>query len=142
MSKINIDEIRARKITDSFDRQAMMQGFGAKITAISEGGVTLSAPIQPHALQQHGFVHAGLTFALGDSAAGYAALTMMPDDAEVMTAEMKINLLAPATGEQLIARGRVIKPGRRLFVTAADVYALKGETETHVAILQGTMVPV
>ncbi len=142
MSQINMGTKRARKITDSFARQAMMQGFGAEVTEISEGRVTLSAPIQPHALQQHGFVHAGLTFALGDSAAGYAALSIMPEEAEVMTAEMKINLLAPAGGARLIARGRVIKPGRRLFVTAADVYAVDGETETHVAMLQGTMVPV
>ena len=129
-------------VCDSFARQALLQTFDARIETMSEGQITLSAPIQPHGLQQHGVVHAGLTFALGDSAAGYAALTLMAQDAEVMTAEMKINLLAPATGDRLIARGRVLKPGRRLFVTAADVYAVTGSTETHVAVLQGTMVPV
>ncbi|MEL7213239.1 MAG: PaaI family thioesterase [Pseudomonadota bacterium] len=142
MDQINLAPARAQKIADSFARQAMMQGFGAEVAEMSEGAVTLQSPIQPHALQQHGFVHAGLTFALGDSAAGYAALTLMPDEAEVMTAEMKINLLAPAKGELLIARGRVIKPGRRLFVTSADVLAVQDGQETHVAILQGTMVPV
>ena len=101
MRQFNIATERARKITNSFARKNMMQGFGAEVTEISYGRVTLNAPIQPHALQQHGFVHAGLTFALGDSAAGYAALSMMPQEAEVMTAEMKINLLAPATGAQL-----------------------------------------
>lgn len=130
------------KITESFARQALMATFDARIDDMSEGQITLSAPIQAHALQQHGVVHAGLTFALGDSAAGYAALTMMPLEAEVMTAEMKINLLAPAKGDRLVARGRVIKPGRRIFVTAADVYALQDGAETHVAMLQGTMVPV
>lgn len=130
------------KVIKSFAKQAMMQSFHAEIEEMSDGEITLTAPIQEHVLQQHGFVHAGLTFALGDSAAGYAALTMMPEEAEVMTAEMKINLLAPAKGERLIARGRVIKPGRRLFVTAADVFALDQGKETHVAILQGTMVPV
>ena len=135
-------KIARSKITSSFAKQSMMQTFGAVIDEMSDGAIVLSAPIRPIALQQHGFVHAGLTFALGDSAAGYAALTMMADESEVMTAEMKINLLAPAQGERLVARGRVIKPGRRLFVTAADVYAVKDGVETHVAILQGTMVPV
>lgn len=130
------------KVEASFAKQAMLQGFKAEIASMSAGEITLIAPIEANSMQQHGFVHAGLTFALGDSAAGYAALTMMPLETEVMTAEMKINLLAPARGSHLIARGRVIKPGRRLFVTAADVYAEDGGTETHVAILQGTMVPV
>lgn len=135
------DHIR-KKIADSFAKQAMLQGFSARIDTLEKGAITLSAPILPSGLQQHGFVHAGLTFALGDSAAGYAALSMMATDTEVMTAEMKINLLAPATGDRLVARGRVIKPGRRLFVTCADVYAVADGHSTHVAILQGTMVPV
>lgn len=130
------------KVIESFSKQAMMQSFKAEIDQMSDGEITLSAPIVANVLQQHGFVHAGMTFALGDSAAGYAALTLMPEDAEVMTAEMKINLLAPAKGERLIARGRVIKPGRRLVVAAADVFSLAGGAETHVAVLQGTMVPV
>jgi uncharacterized protein (TIGR00369 family) len=104
--------------------------------------VHIKAPLTPQVLQQHGFGHAGLTFAIGDSAAGYAALTEYDPQAEVLTAEMKINLLAPAAGHMLIAKGRVIKTGRRLSVVAADVYAFQNNTETLIAVLQGTMVPV
>ncbi|PIV73045.1 MAG: phenylacetic acid degradation protein [Rhodobacteraceae bacterium CG17_big_fil_post_rev_8_21_14_2_50_65_11] len=132
-----------QRIRDSFARQGLMKTLGATIDAIAEGRVILSAPLQPETCQQHGFAHAGLTFALGDSAAGYSALTTMPEGAEVLTAEMKINLLAPADGIRLIATGEVMKPGRRLVVTRAtvDTEYDDGRRKT-VAILQGTMVPV
>jgi uncharacterized protein (TIGR00369 family) len=106
------------------------------------GHVEIEAPISEGSLQQQGFAHAGLTFSIGDSAAGYAALTVLPEDQEVLTTEMKINLLAPASGDKLIARGRVIKPGRRLVIVQADVFSLSGEDERHVALLTGTMIPV
>ena len=96
----------------------------------------------PLARQQHDVGHAALAFAIGDTAAGYAALTLMPDEAEVMTVEMKINLLSPSAGERLVAEGRVIRPGRRLMVVTADVWAETGDKRKHVAILQGTMIPV
>ncbi|MEM8655226.1 MAG: PaaI family thioesterase [Pseudomonadota bacterium] len=130
------------RIQTSFDRQTMMETFGATLDHVDHGHVTLSAPILPSSRQQQGFAHAALTFGLGDSAAGYAALTTIPEDQEVVTAEIKINLTAPATGERLIAKGRVIKPGRRLIVVSSEVYALNAGTETLVAVLQGTMVPV
>ena len=130
------------RIRDSFARQGLMDMFGARIEAIAEGRVTLSAPITAASSQQHGFAHAGLTFALGDSAAGYSALTLLPEGAEVLTAEMKINLLAPADGTRLIATGEVVKPGRRLVVTRALVEKEDADgTRRAVAILQGTMVP-
>jgi uncharacterized protein (TIGR00369 family) len=131
-----------KRIKDSFARQALMATFGAKVTAVSAGHVEITAPILPIATQQHGVGHAGLTFALADTAAGYAALTMMADGREVMTAEAKINLIAPAAGDKLIARGEVIRAGRRLVVVRADVFALRDGTETCIAILQGTMIPV
>ncbi|MCL6285350.1 PaaI family thioesterase, partial [Ruegeria sp. 2012CJ41-6] len=111
-----------QRIGNSFARQSMMTTFGVRIDEIAEGRVTLSAPILETALQQQGAAHAALTFALGDSAAGYSALTMLPEPQEVMTAEMKINLLAPARGQRLRAVGRVVKPGRRLIIVTADVY--------------------
>ena len=129
-------------IRKSFARQAMMDTLGARIAAIGDGTVEITAPILPGARQQHGFAHAGLTFALGDSAAGYAALSVMPPGSEVLTAEIKINLLAPGRGDQLIARGRVLKPGRRLVVVASDVFAVADGAETQIATLLGTMVPV
>ena len=119
-----------------------MTTLGARLSHIGEGCVEIEAPILATSRQQHGFAHAGLTFSIGDSAAGYAALTVMPDDHEVLTAEMKINLLAPGKGELLVARGRVIRPGRKLVVVQADVYARQGGRETHIALLIGTMVAV
>ncbi len=130
------------RIRESFAAQSMMTTLGAALAHIESGQVEIQAPILPGSRQQHGFAHAGLTFAIGDSAAGYAALSVMPEDAEVLTTEMKINLLAPAQGDLLIARGRVIKPGRRLVIVQADVFARDGTDETHIALLTGTMIPV
>ena len=126
----------------SFARQSLMTTFEAELAEIAPGHVVIGAPIGPGARQQHGFGHAGLTFALGDTAAGYAALTLMPEGAEVLTAEIKINLLAPARGQSLRAVGEVLKPGRRLIVVRAAVWARDGDRETEIAALQGTMVPV
>lgn len=129
------------KVRASFDQQSLMRTFAAKIDAIEPGTCRIAAPIHDDHRQQHGFAHAGLTFALGDSAAGYAALSLMPEEAEVLTVEMKINLLAPASGELLIAEGRVVKSGRRLIVVAAEVFARNGKNDVLVAVLQGTMIP-
>lgn len=131
-----------QRIRDSFDRQTMLATLGARLDAVDEGAVTISAPILDLARQQQGFGHAGLTFTLGDTAAGYAALTLMPAENEVVTAEMKIHLMSPAVGDRIVAKGRVIRPGRRLMVVAADVFALKAGSERHIAFLSGTMVPV
>lgn len=137
-----MDSTARTRIEESFAAQSMMTTLGAKLTLIEEGLVHITAPILPGSLQQQGFGHAGLTFAIGDSAAGYAALTRIGPGNEVVTAEIKINLLAPARGEHLIAKGRVIKPGGRLVVVAADVYAVTDEEELLIAVLQGTMLPV
>jgi uncharacterized protein (TIGR00369 family) len=131
-----------RRITDSFARQTMMATFGAVLRDISAGRVVLAAPILPGMHQQQGYGHAALTFGLGDSAAGYAALSLMPDGQEVVTVEMKINLVAPATGNLLIATGEVVKAGRRLIVVRAEVECETGGTRRAVAVLQGTMMPV
>lgn len=130
------------RIRDSFGKQTMMQTLGASIDSVAEGRVVITAPILPTSLQQQGAGHAGLAFSIGDSAAGYAALSVMPDEAEVMTVEMKINLMAPAMGDRLVAEGRVIRPGRRIVVVAADVWAEVDGARKHVALLQGTMIPV
>ena len=130
------------RICNSFDRQTMMRTLGASLSRIAPGEVVITAPILPTSLQQQGAGHAGLTFSIGDSAAGYSALSLMPIDAEVMTVEMKINLMSPAIGDRLVAEGRVIRPGRRIMVVAADIWAETGATRKHVAMLQGTMIPV
>lgn len=131
-----------QRIRESFAAQSLMRTFGARLSRIAAGEVEIVAPIVPGARQQHGYGHAGLTFALGDSAAGYAALTLMPPEAEVLTVEMKINLLAPADGDSLVATGRVVKPGRRLVVVSAEVAAEKEGVTRQIALLQGTMIPV
>lgn len=134
-----------QRLRDSFARQTMMQTLGATLEDIGKGHVRISAPIAPHVLQQQGFAHAALSFALGDTAAGYAALSTLPEGAEVVTAEIKIHLLSPAVGDRLVAEGRVIRPGRRIVTVSADVFA-EGENHAggrkHVATLLGTMVPV
>lgn len=134
-------ELRNR-IAESFERQSMMVTLGAELDSVEAGKVVISSPILPGSRQQHGVAHAALTFALGDTAAGYTALSVMPEGTDVMTAEIKINLLAPGRGERLRATGKVIKPGRRLVVVSADVHAIEGENETLIAVLTGTMVPV
>lgn len=130
------------RIHQSFAAQSMMATLGAEMVEVSSGLVRIKSPILSGSRQQQGFGHAGLTFSIGDSAAGYAALTMLPLDNEVVTAEIKINLLAPAKGDWLIATGKVVKPGKRLCVVTSQVHAVSKGKETLIAILQGTMVPV
>ena len=130
------------RIRQSFAAQSLMTTLEARITALAPGMVEITAPILPGGRQQQGAGHAGVTFALADTAAGYAALSLMPEDREVMTVEAKINLLAPAMGEALVARGRVVKAGRRLTVVVAEVFVVSDGTETCIAILQGTMIPM
>ena len=127
------DEVRA-----SFARQGLMRTLGAEMLGVGGGRCTVAAPIREESGQQHGFGHAGLAFALGDTAAGYAAMSAAKAG-DVLTVEMKINLMAPARGTRLVATGQVARAGRRITVVTAEVVA---EPEGRVvAILQGTMVP-
>jgi len=119
-----------------------MHTLGAEILDIAPGHCTLTAPISPVCTQQHGYAHAGASFALGDSACGYAALSLQASGVEVLSSEMKIHLLAPARGARLVAQGRVVKSGRRLVITQADVFAEDGKDRTHVALVLGTVIPV
>ncbi|SIO56396.1 uncharacterized domain 1-containing protein [Rhodovulum sp. ES.010] len=132
----------AETVAESFARQAMMQSLQADIRSLAPGMVEIAAPILPTFGQQQGMAHAAVSFALGDSAAGYAALSLMEPRVEFVTAEMKIQLLAPARGQRLVARGEVVRPGRRLTVVRADVHAEDGGERRNVATLLGTMVPV
>lgn len=129
-------------IRDSFARQGLMSTMQAQILHVGFGQTVLRMPITDAVGQQHGFAHAGASFALGDSAAGYAALSTMPEGSEVLTIEMKINLIAPARGRFLVARGEVLKAGRRLSVVRATVEAEAADgSRKPVALLQGTMIP-
>ncbi len=136
-----MDVTVAERVQASFQAQSMMRLIKAEISNLEIGTVEIQAPIADSTLQQHGFAHAGLPFTLGDSAAGFSALTMLGADQEVVTSEMKIHLLRPGTGKFLIARGRVIKAGQRLLVVAADVYDQDSRQEKLMATLLGTIVP-
>ncbi len=122
-----------------FERQGLLRSFGAEVLDMGPGRVVIAAPITEATSQQHGYGHAGLSFALGDSAGGFAAQTLLEPGKGVLTIEMKINLLSPAQGERLIANGQVEKPGRRISVVRADV---ENEAGRAVATLLGTMMIV
>jgi uncharacterized protein (TIGR00369 family) len=126
------------RVFDTFARQRFMVLLGARLLSVAPGAVEIELPIRRELEQQHGFAHAGAAWSIADSAAGFASQSLMAADEGVLTVELKINLLAPAKGERLIARGRVERAGRRLTVARADVYALTGKSETHVATAMGT----
>ena len=129
------------KVAKSFESQAFMKTIGAKLDSVDEGRVVISVELKPSMMQQHGFGHAGVTFSIGDSAAGYAALTKMGKNQEVLTSEMKIHLMSPADGKILKAVGSVLKAGRRLFVVQSNIYSSDDKNEKLVATMLGTMVP-
>lgn len=129
-----------KRVKDSFARQNVMATIGAYITRVEQGEVTIELPFRSDLTQQHGFFHAGVVTMIVDTACGYAALTRMPASAAVLTAEYKVNFLSPAVGEKLIARGRVIKPGRTLTVCFGEVHAKKDGKEKLVAMMQATMI--
>ena len=129
------------KIAQSFETQAFMKTIGAQLDLVEVGKVIISLELKPNMKQQHGFGHAGVTFSIGDSAAGYAALTTMKQNQEVLTSEMKIHLLAPADGKMLKAVGKVIKSGKRLIVVQSNIYSRHGKKDKLIATMLGTMVP-
>jgi len=128
-----------KRVKESFARQTVMATIGASITGVEPGEVTIELPFRSDLAQQHGFIHAGVVTMIVDTACGYAALTRMSASAAVLTAEYKINFLSPAEGEKLIARGRVLKPGRALTVCYGDVHAVKDGQEKLVATMLATM---
>jgi uncharacterized protein (TIGR00369 family) len=136
---VAVDPGFADRIRASFARQALMRLLDASIDDVAPGRCTIALPYRDDLTQQHGYIHGGVVGAIADSAGGYAGYTLMPTGTGVLTVEFKVNLLAPARGERLLARGEVVRPGRSLFVTRADVYALAQGRETHVASMQQTL---
>lgn len=131
------------RIAGNFARQGMMQTLGAELGHVEPGRVVISAPITDALRQQSGVAHAGATFALADSAMGYAAMTKMEPDCDVVSIEVKINLMAPADGERLVAEGHVVRAGRQITVVRGEVLVIRqGESPKPVAVLQGTMMTV
>lgn len=133
-------EADARRVRRSFESQSFPAALGIRMTLLDRGRCVLALQRRADLLQQHGYIHAGVVSTLADTAAGYAALTVMPADANVLTVEFKINLLAPAAGDELVAEARVLRGGRRLVVVAADVYAESAGERRAVAAFQGTMI--
>jgi uncharacterized protein (TIGR00369 family) len=138
---IRSEEAVAR-VAASFDKQGLMHTLGAILGRIEPGSVEIILPVAAHLGQQHGFVHAGAVAAIADSAAGYAALSLMPPASGVLTTEFKINLLSPASGERLVARGRVIKAGRTLTLALSEVFAVREGQEKLCAMLTATLMTV
>jgi uncharacterized protein (TIGR00369 family) len=129
----------AERVNASFGRQTAMLLIRATLPVVEHGRTEIHVPHWEGIEQQHGFVHGGVVGMIADSAAGYAAMTVVPATASVLTVEYKMNLVAPADGERLIARGQVIRPGRTLIVTKAEVYAVKEGLETLCALMQQTI---
>jgi len=134
-----IDPLFKTRVRDSFSRQEVMRTLGIEITLLDAGEITLTMPYAAAYAQQHGFVHAGIVATALDSACGYAAFSLMPEGAAILTVEFKINLLAPARGERFVFRSKVVKPGRTLTVCEAQAFAIAGGEQKLIASMSGTL---
>ena len=130
------------RVMKSFDRQEVMKTLRASILAIRPGEVELEFPYQESLTQQHGFIHAGILSTVLDSACGYAAFSLMPENAAVLTIEFKINLLSPAEGNLFRAVGRVIKTGRNITVTQGELFSRTEKGQKLIATMSGTIMSV
>ena len=130
------------RVRSSFAAQRLMDTLGARLARVAPGEVDVEMDFREELTQQHGYVHAGAITSVVDSACGYAAATLMPADAEVLSVEFKVNLLAPAAGESFIARARVVRAGRTLTVCQGDAWARHDGRERHVATMVATMIRV
>jgi uncharacterized protein (TIGR00369 family) len=134
----------ARDIRANFAKQRIMALIGAELARVEPGACEIALPFRDDLAQQHGFLHAGIITTIADSACGYAALSLMPAGADVLSVEFKLNLLRPAAGVSFLARAEVLKPGRTLTVTRADVFAIAQPharaSRTLIAAMQATMI--
>ena len=133
------DSAFRERVQSSFDRQQCMATLGIVISRIESGFIELVMPYAEAYTQQHGFIHAGIISTALDSACGYAAFSLMPVEAAVLTVEYKINLLAPAKGEEFIFRAEVVKPGRTLTLCDARAYGRIAGSKKLIATMSGTL---
>ena len=131
-----------RKVRDSFGRQAFMSTIGAEMISVGRGSVVIRFPFSSKLTQQNGYVHAGAVTSIMDSACGYAALTVAPEGADVLSVEFKVNLLAPGIGESFVARASVKRAGKRLAVCTADTFAARAGQEKLIATMLATMMNI
>ena len=136
------DPAFAERVRASFARQGAMQTLGATLAELAPGRAVIALPWQQSLTQQHGFLHAGMVAAARDSACGYAASTLMPADAGVLTIEYKINLLAPAAGQRFRMEGAVLKPGRTITVSEGRAFAIDNGSERLVATMTATLMTI
>lgn len=129
----------AARVRASFAKQGAMALIGAALDAVEPGWCSISLAPREALSQQHGYVHAGIVAVIVDSAGGYAGYTLFPEDSTVLTVEFKLNLLAPAAGDRLVAEGFVVKPGRTLAITRGEVHAEDAGSRKLVAIMQQTL---
>jgi uncharacterized protein (TIGR00369 family) len=128
-------------VHDSFSRQTIMSLIGANLSRVAPGQVEILLPIRHDLKQQVGAVHAGVLTTILDSASGYAAYTLMPEGSDVLSVEFKVNLLAPAFGETVVAKARVLRAGKTLTICQADAFTLDTNgVEVHVATMLSTMI--
>lgn len=120
----------AAKVRESFARQGIMAHLGAKLEKVEAGRVEITLPFTKSLTQQHGYFHAGVVATIADSAGGYAAFSLFPPDSTVLAVELKVNLLAPADGERLVATGEVVRSGRTITVCQLSCKVLKQGTWT------------
>ncbi len=143
MANVPQDSAFEARVRSSFERQTIMATIGARLERVAPGEVAIRLPVRADLSQQHGFLHAGVLTTIVDSACGYAALTLMPPDAAVLSVEFKVNLLAPAAGVAVLARGRVLKAGRTITVCTGEVVAIDAAgAEKLVATMTATMMVV
>lgn len=131
-----------RKVTESFNRQDVMRTINSTIEEILPGHVVIGFPYHRSLTQQHDFIHAGIVSTVLDSACGYAAFTLMPAGAGVLTIEFKINLLSPAVGQHFRAVGKVKKPGRTITVSVGEMYAITDDSEKLIATMVATLMTI
>ena len=129
-------------IRTSFGKQSFMRAIGAELSIVAPGEVGIVLPFREDLLQQHGFLHGAVIAAVVDSACGYAARSLMPLGTTVMTVEYKVNFLAPAAGDELVARGRVLRSGRKLSVCFGEAVARATGREKLVGVMMATMIPI
>ena len=136
------DPAFAAVVRDSFARQGLMREIGARLAHVEPGRVVIELPFSPRLTQQHGRFHGAVLGAIGDTAGGYAALSLMPAGSEVVSVEYKVNFVRPAAGDLLRAVGQVVRPGRSVTVARIDVLAVTGGEATIAALMQATFMRV
>lgn len=131
-----------KAVQTSFAKQGVMAHIGATLVKVEPGFCEIEMPYAEELCQQHGFIHAGIVSTVADSAGGYAGFSLMPEGDGVLTIEYKVNLMAPAAGEKLIARGQVIRAGKTITVAQSDAYMVQNGVEKHCATMQLTLMCV